>query len=523
MKPTPEERLQEAIQHHRAGRLAEAAAHYRSILAESPDHPDALHLLGVVRAQEGAPAEAAALIEQATHHHPDQPDIWSNLSKAYERAGRLDRAADACAQAVRLRSDDDALLVRLAHLQERCGHLKAAGDAYHRLSVRGSLTILDRVRYAHLLYITRRFDAAASQYQILATANPNDATWPLSLGNCHYNRKAYAAAIEQYRIAATLQPTDARAFFNLGRTLELLARPDDAEQAYRKAVAADSNHIGAWNGLLMLLVSCGRHDEAKACGHAALEAKDRQADNEIRTRGNQPTTFAPLQPGPLPAFAADRPGRNVICYSLWGNGPLYTEGAVANTHLVARLFPGWTCRIYHDATVPAERLRSLRAAGAQLVAMPPRRTAHEGLFWRFYAANDPAVDRFLCRDADCRLSPREAEAVEAWLASDKPFHIMRDHLFHAEPILAGLWGGVAGLLPDLRTATASWVAAKLGNRWQDQDFLCRSIWPLIRTHSLIHDRVYRFGPGARDFPSPLSGPDAMRIGDRVAVTRPTSD
>src|SRR5437868_5654873 len=35
----------EGVQHHRAGRLAEAEAHYRQALAVESSHPEALHLL----------------------------------------------------------------------------------------------------------------------------------------------------------------------------------------------------------------------------------------------------------------------------------------------------------------------------------------------------------------------------------------------------------------------------------------------------------------------------------------------
>ncbi len=41
-----QQRLEIGLAHHRAGRLREAEAIYRQILAEKPDFTDALHLLG---------------------------------------------------------------------------------------------------------------------------------------------------------------------------------------------------------------------------------------------------------------------------------------------------------------------------------------------------------------------------------------------------------------------------------------------------------------------------------------------
>ena len=43
-----EQLLQIAIQHHQAGRLSQAESLYRQILLQHPDHPDALHLLGLI-------------------------------------------------------------------------------------------------------------------------------------------------------------------------------------------------------------------------------------------------------------------------------------------------------------------------------------------------------------------------------------------------------------------------------------------------------------------------------------------
>jgi Flp pilus assembly protein TadD len=55
--------LEQALRHHRAGRLQEAEALYRQILATAPNHADALHMLGVLSAQTGKQEAAAGLIE----------------------------------------------------------------------------------------------------------------------------------------------------------------------------------------------------------------------------------------------------------------------------------------------------------------------------------------------------------------------------------------------------------------------------------------------------------------------------
>src|SRR5437867_1447783 len=60
-----------AVQHHHAGRLTEAEALYRRILADDPHHLDALHLLGVVHIQKGRLEEAVEFISQSLAGNPD--------------------------------------------------------------------------------------------------------------------------------------------------------------------------------------------------------------------------------------------------------------------------------------------------------------------------------------------------------------------------------------------------------------------------------------------------------------------
>jgi Flp pilus assembly protein TadD len=53
-KPDAANLLAVGLKHHQAGRLAEAEASYRRLLAAHPNHADALHLLGIVALRRGA-------------------------------------------------------------------------------------------------------------------------------------------------------------------------------------------------------------------------------------------------------------------------------------------------------------------------------------------------------------------------------------------------------------------------------------------------------------------------------------
>ena len=71
-----------ALSHHRAGRLREAEAVYRQILAVNPEQPETLYFLGLVARQMNRPADAAALWRRATVARPDQVEWLFQLAWA---------------------------------------------------------------------------------------------------------------------------------------------------------------------------------------------------------------------------------------------------------------------------------------------------------------------------------------------------------------------------------------------------------------------------------------------------------
>ena len=149
------------------------------------------------------------------------------------------------------------------------------------------------------------------------------------------------------------------------------------------------------------------------------------------------------------------------------------------------------------------------------MALPPGVTPHRRLLWRFAAAADPAVRRFLVRDADSLLSVKERVAVDAWLQSGYRFHAMRDWFTHTDLLLAGLWGGVGGILPPVETLLGHYTAWRVENDHVDQDLLAETVWPAIRRDVLIHDSVFTGCLGSVPFPPFGAMLPGMHIGQNA--------
>jgi len=245
----------------------------------------------------------------------------------------------------------------------------------------------------------------------------------------------------------------------------------------------------AYDALAMSCSSTGDTIRARVFGTLALNEKDALT----RDRRGSPA----LNP---PGDAASR--RKVISFSLFGSHPRYLRGALQNVLVARTLYPGWTCRFTVDGSVNATFLAVMAEEGAEIVHDESGDDdVRHRLCRRFLVADDPEVGYYMVRDCDSVVSPREAAAVAEWLDSGLPFHAMRDWYTHTDPLLAGMWGGIAGMFPDMAGAIAAFrEATPLNTNW-DQFFLRDQLWPAIRDEVMVHDRYFT-AHRARPFPTP---------------------
>ncbi|OKP64407.1 hypothetical protein BTE77_34905 [Ensifer adhaerens] len=263
-----------------------------------------------------------------------------------------------------------------------------------------------------------------------------------------------------------------------------LERNQEAYELYRR-LAQNLSSESVFDGLTEACGRLGKSEEAAAYGTLALAHKDRAVNKLPRQ------VLPAVSP---PHFEAGTPDRNIIAFTLYGASPRYCETAVLNVAAARELLPGWSCRFYCDDSVPRDVIRRLHGAGARVVFPPAEiRSAIHPTMWRFLIADDPSVSRFLVRDADSLIGVREKTAVDAWLASDRWFHVMRDYYTHTELILAGLWGGCGGVFDDMAAAMVDFInRGDYKSSHLDQHFLRAAVWPTIRQSVLSHDSQFAF-------------------------------
>lgn len=254
-------------------------------------------------------------------------------------------------------------------------------------------------------------------------------------------------------------------------------------------VALGHHDMSAYDALAHSTSETGDLIRARMAGTMALGLKDEATADRRGT--------PPLDRSVYPAGK-----RKVIAFSLFGSGAKYLRGALHNVLAAKTIYPDWTCRFYADASVDADLLAVLSEEGAEVVMDD---SGNEDFRWRlsrrFLVNDDPEVGYFMVRDADSAMGAREQAAVDEWLASGVPFHVLRDWYTHTDPMLAGLWGGVAGVFPDMAGTLDRFLATQPMNTNWDQFFLRDQVWPAIRDDCVVHDRCFG-SHAARPFPTP---------------------
>ncbi|MFM0348424.1 tetratricopeptide repeat protein [Paraburkholderia sp. RL17-347-BIC-D] len=221
---------------HRDGRLDDAERGYRATLDGNPAHVDALHLLGVLRHQQGQHAEAAELVRRAVNLRPEDAALQLNLGNALKALGQIDGAIEQFRNALTL-----APSFPMAHYN--------LGNAYAAAG---------------------RHEDAADAFEKSLRLQPNDASSHNNLGNALHALGRHTEAIAAFRRTLELRPGHAGALNNMGMSLNALGRAEEAVPCFETALAAEPRFVAAHFNLANTFDATGRHADAVASFRAAL-------------------------------------------------------------------------------------------------------------------------------------------------------------------------------------------------------------------------------------------------------------
>lgn len=254
--------LNEALEHHRMGRLDHAASVYRAALVEDPDRRQALHLLGLVELQRGRATIALTLIGRAIDLAPSEPSYHASVAEVYWALGRRDLAVESCRTSLKLKPDQPEVQCNLGATLVEQGDLDAAIACFRAAIGLAASFFAAHNNLGNALQLRGDRVEAIEHLRIAVGLNPASAEVHANLAGVLFDRGDYALAHEHAAAAVRLAPRFAVARVRLGNVLHALGRVDEAETCLRESIQIDPGFSEAHAALATLLDDLGDSDMA---------------------------------------------------------------------------------------------------------------------------------------------------------------------------------------------------------------------------------------------------------------------
>src|SRR5262245_51503292 len=261
--PSPmQARLSAAVAEHRAGKLAEAEVAYRGILADEPDNPDALHLLGALKQQSGKAEEAISLVRRAIAAKPQSALYHNTLGIAYVATQAFDWAVEAFAKAIDLAPKYPDPHLHLGNLLRLKGRKEDAVSHFERAIALKPEFIEAHNNLGTLLIDMEQWKRAEGHLVTAAGLRPKSTEIAINLAVARraLDSKAAMPALQQVLKA---QPNHTVALTNLGAVYSDLGERDLATEHLRKALAAAPENPQIKLDLANALFQFGQQDAAR--------------------------------------------------------------------------------------------------------------------------------------------------------------------------------------------------------------------------------------------------------------------
>lgn len=213
-----DKKVADAFERHKANDFEHAQKVYREVLDQNPNHPQALHYMGLMAQQMGYADQAMKLIKRSVQLDNSDATAFDHLGRLYLRKEEYETAAKHSKIAVEREPDN------VTFLNNYGNSLKYIGD----------------------------IDGAVEQYSRVLELSPETAVSTYNLANVLKIRKSYDDAIIWFRKTIAIEPGHFRARFELGVSLEQKGAFDEAIIEYLEVLNLKPDHIHAMSNLIAI-------------------------------------------------------------------------------------------------------------------------------------------------------------------------------------------------------------------------------------------------------------------------------
>jgi len=256
-----------AVEHHSAGRLADAERLYQQVLQTDANNAVVLHLLGALALQGGNALHAVELISKCLSAQPQFVEAHSSLGNAFKALDRFEDAVASYQTALSLNPNYAKGHYNLGTVFQHFGQTDQAVACFQK-----ALSLDPNFFEAHnnlgaAQHGLGNLEQAAIRYQKALTLDPESAETHNALGIVRQQRGQLDQAQRSFKAALTINPDYAEAHLNLA-TLKTHSHHDPdilaMERAFARTGLSDSQKMHFAFGLGKAFEDLQQYDKAFA-------------------------------------------------------------------------------------------------------------------------------------------------------------------------------------------------------------------------------------------------------------------
>jgi tetratricopeptide (TPR) repeat protein len=244
--PARESQRQSALALEQEGKLAEAEAGWRALLARQPDDAEACAHLGLLEARQEHYKEAIVFYRKALSLNPKMPSLRLNLGLSYFKAGDRQAAIQIFEPLLKSepRSSPEAsrlvALIGLAHYG--MGEYAAAVPYLKEATAADPGNLPFRLSLAQSCLRSKQYQCVLDVYREILTLNAESAEADMLAGEAYDELKNDAGAIAEYEAAVKADPKMPDVQFGYGYLLWRVLKFGEAEKAFRSELENNPEH-----------------------------------------------------------------------------------------------------------------------------------------------------------------------------------------------------------------------------------------------------------------------------------------
>lgn len=240
-----EDLLTQAHLAHKNGDTTKAIQLYQTIIENSPDNVQALHLLAIAHFETKKFKLSREYFEKAIRINPNHPNIHSNYGNLLQALKQYQAAIISYDQALQITQNTTTIMHKGFALQALQQHEAALTCFNQYINFTPNDVQLRFVR-ANLLHELKQFDQALIDYDFILQIYPHVVEILSNKANTLVQLKRYKEALDAFNSALYIQPNNAVILFNRGNLYQTTKDYQQALQNYDAAIALMPNYAQAF-------------------------------------------------------------------------------------------------------------------------------------------------------------------------------------------------------------------------------------------------------------------------------------